>query len=141
VDVQQKESTEGEINGFRKEEVFDCLCEGDDLCVRSGGFCHRISSSWVDVDRVKASRSPNEVAELDGHIASTGTDVNAPPPLTDAEALERGLEGASIDIVAQSSQSTVKLACHGPTLSHRPRDLTAEPAPCPQPGHLLGSCG
>ena len=139
--VEEEEAAEREVNRLWEQQVFDRLRQGDHLCIGGGGLGHRISSSGIDVDRIEAAGSPNQVAKLDGHIATTGTHVDAPPALADPEALERGLEGTPVDVIAQTTQSAVGVIGHSPTLPHGSGDVTAERAPCPRLGHLLGSCG
>jgi hypothetical protein len=120
-DVDQEESTKSEVDLLGKEKIFAGLGDRDDLGLATlgGRRRHFVASSRVAVDGVDPAASADELAEGDRDVTGTGTDVDATPPRTKAEAIERGLQRTPIDVVSQSELGHEKNATQSSPPSER----------------------
>jgi hypothetical protein len=87
MNMEKQKATVGQINRFRKREIFDTLGERDDLGILSGGLGDGITSSRIDINGVDAPVTANNAAQLNRYVTPACADVSAAPSWTDAETL------------------------------------------------------
>jgi hypothetical protein len=103
VDVEQHETAIGEVHRFRQREFFRRLSQGDHLGLRRrrGRGRHLVPASGIRINRVYPTLAADHASQGDGNVASSCTHVRTLPAASQAQAVEGGDEGPTVDIVAQ----------------------------------------